>query len=195
MIFHYAKCQTPIDAAEASELIPPLETQSQLNEWEQENIIHGREWAFSKRVIKQLDLLSESCLLKIHEKMFGETWKWAGHFRKTEKNIGVPSYRIVADLKNLLDDARYWLERKTFEPDELAVRFHYRVVQIHLFPNGNGRHARLVADLLAVQLGRPIFSWGSADLTQVGDARQRYLNALQSADHGDYGPLVEFSRS
>ncbi len=194
MIFHYAKGQTPIDAAEAAELIPPLETQSQLNAWEQENIIHGREWAFSKRVFKKLDLLSESCLREIHKKMFGETWKWAGHFRKTEKNIGVPSYRISMDLKNLLDDAHYWVEHRTFEPDELAVRFHFRLVQVHLFPNGNGRHARLVADLLAVRFDRPIFSWGSADLTQVGDARERYLKALSAADHGDYVPLLEFSR-
>jgi Fic-DOC domain mobile mystery protein B len=187
--------QTPIDAAEAAELIPPLETQFQLNAWEQENIIHGREWAFSKRVLKRLDLLSESSLLELHKKMFGETWKWAGYFRKTEKNICVPFYRMPVDLRNLLDDARYWRQNDTFEPDEFAVRFHFRLVQIHLFPNGNGRHARLVADLLAEQLGRPIFSWGSADLTQGGDARQRYLEALSSADRGDYGPLLEFSRS
>jgi len=187
--------QTPIDAAEAAELIPPLETQSQLNAWEQENIIHGREWAFSKRVLKRLDLLSESSLLELHKKMFGETWKWAGCFRKTEKNIGVPFYRMPVDLRSLLDDARYWRQNDTFEPDEFAVHFHFRLVQIHLFPNGNGRHARLVADLLAEQLGRPIFSWGSADLTQGGDARQRYLEALSSADRGDYGPLLEFSRS
>jgi Fic-DOC domain mobile mystery protein B len=195
MIFEYARGQTPIDAAEAAELIPPLETQSQLNAWEQENIIHGREWAFSKRVLKQLDLLSESCLRELHKRMFGKTWKWAGCFRKTEKNIGAPTYRIHVDLRNLLDDARYWQEHGTFEPDEFAVRFHFRLVQIHLFPNGNGRHARLVADLLAVQLGRPIFSWGNDDLTQTGDARQRYLNALSSADRGDYSPLMEFSRA
>jgi len=195
MIFQYARGQTPIDAAEAAELIPPLDTQSQLNAWEQENIIHGREWAFSKRVLKRLNLLSESCLLELHKRMFGETWKWAGRFRKSEKNIGVPSYRIPIDLKNLLDDARYWRQHEVFEPDELAVRFHFRLVQIHLFPNGNGRHARLVADLLAEQLGHPIFSWGSADLTTAGDARRRYLDALSAADEGDYGPLLEFSRS
>jgi len=127
--------------------------------------------------------------------MFDETWKWAGLYRLTEKNIGVPVHEIRERLMQLFGDVRYWIENKTYSPDETAVRFHHRLVSIHAFPNGNGRHARLIADVLVMKLGNPAFTWGSANLVEEGAARTRYLEAIRAADDGEIQPLLQFARS
>ena len=139
--------------------------------------------------------LDERFVLQLHKRMFGNVWNWAGKFRLTERNIGINPYQIGPELRSLFHDARYWLEHDTFPPDELVARFHHRLVLIHPFPNGNGRHGRLAADLLARQLGRPPFSWGAGDLIGTGEIRKRYVAALRSADSHDLGPLLDFIRS
>jgi Fic-DOC domain mobile mystery protein B len=126
--------------------------------------------------------------------MFDETWAWAGTFRKTGKNIGVPAYEIATRLHDLLNDVNHWLEHATYPLDEIAARFHHRLVAIHPFPNGNGRHGRLMADLLLRNRGAEPFTWGR-DLQAPSKAREVYLKALQSADSGDIGPLIQFARS
>lgn len=131
----------------------------------------------------------------LHTRMFGEVWQWAGTFRTTERNIGIQAYRIGTELANLLSDIRYWIAQKTFPPDEIAIRFHHRLVAIHPFPNGNGRHARLAADLVIERLGGKPFNWGSGSLADVGELRARYVSALRTADNHDIGPLLEFARS
>jgi len=195
MTFENTSGQTPIAASELDGLIPAISTQAELNDWEETNIIEARQWAFESRASLRLDPLTSGYLKELHQRMFHHTWKWAGKFRLTEKNIGVPFYRIPVELQNLLDDARSWIEHNTFSVDEIAVRFHYRLVSIHLFPNGNGRHARLVADVLATRNGRPPFSWGNTDLAEAGAARTQYLAALAASDRGDYEPLIAFARS
>jgi Fic-DOC domain mobile mystery protein B len=187
--------QTPIDAAEAEALIPPLTTQAELNEWEEQNIIGGRHWALSKRVLNKAEPLSEEFLFALHRRMFDGTWKWAGEIRTRDKNIGVPFYKIRACLRELLDDARYWRDNGTYSFDEFAMRFHHRLVQIHLFPNGNGRHARLAVDVIARKSGQPDFTWGSVNLAKPGEARAAYLTAIHAADDGDYQALIKFGRS
>lgn len=118
-----------------------------------------------------------------------------GAYRKSQKNIGVAYYRIPTELRTLLDDCRYWLEHDTYPPDEIAARFHHRLVSIHCYPNGNGRHARLATDLLLTSLERDRFSWGSANLIDAGATRATYVAALRAADNHDYGPLLAFVKS
>ena len=188
----YAPGATPLDADELASLIPGhITTQGELNEWEQLNIVQGDTWARKQRK----EILDEGFLRRLHQQMFGETWRWAGTFRKSDKNIGVDWLRIGVEVKNLLDDVRYQIENNSLPPDEIAVRFHHRLVAIHPFPNGNGRHARLMADLLAERLGRPRFTWGSASLVDANETRQRYIAALQAADARDIAPLLAFARS
>jgi Fic-DOC domain mobile mystery protein B len=127
--------------------------------------------------------------------MLGDVWRWAGKFRASERNLGITFYEIPVAVRQLLDDTKAWIQYKTYPPDEIAVRFHHRLVQIHAFPNGNGRHARLMADLLVMGLGSERFSWGSANLKDAGAVRQRYIAALQSADNHDISPLLAFARS
>ena len=127
--------------------------------------------------------------------MFGETWSWAGTFRKTDKNIGVDWHHIGVRLRDLLNDVRYQTERAIYPPDEIATRFHHRLVDIHPFPNGNGRHARMMADLLVQKMGQPCFTWGSKSLTETTETRDRYITVLRAADHGEYQPLLAFVRS
>ena len=193
----YPPGATPLDADELASLIPGhITTQGELNEWEQLNIVQGEAWARKQRK----EILNEAFVRQLHKQMFGETWQWAGNFRKSDKNNGVDWLNVGVELKNQLDDVSYQVEHATYSPDEIAVRFHHRLVVIHPFPNGNGRHARMVADLLAARLGQPRFTWGSRSLTDASlisatDTRHRYIAALQAADARDYAPLLAFARS
>jgi len=158
----YPPGATPLDADELASLIPGhITTQGELNEWEQLNIAQGENRARKHRK----EILNEAFLRQLHKQMFGETWKWAGEFRKTDKNIGVDWHKTGVELKKLLDDVHFQIEHASYPPDEIAVRFHHRLVAIHPFPNGNGRHARLMADLLVERLGQPRFTWGQRSLT------------------------------
>ena len=189
---NYPPGATPLDADELACLIPKhITTQGELNEWEQLNILQGEAWARKHRK----DILDEAFVRQLHEKMFGETWSWAGTFRKTDKNIGVDSHHIGVRLCDLLNDVRYQIDHATYPPDEIATRFHHRLVAIHPFPNGNGRHARMMADLLVQKLGQPGFTWGSKSLTEATEIRDRYITVLRAADHGEYQPLLAFVRS
>jgi Fic-DOC domain mobile mystery protein B len=184
---------TPLTADELQGLIPSLTTQRELNEVEFANILSGRRWALSPQRFAKSDVLNVTYLLELHRHMFDATWRWAGKVRTTEKTIGVPPHRILSDLGALLGDAAYWMKNATHPPDELALRFHHRLVSIHPFSNGNGRHSRLATDLLALKLGRPIFPWGGTSPNDEA-RRKEYLAALRSADGQDYAPLMAFAR-
>jgi Fic-DOC domain mobile mystery protein B len=174
------------------ELIPAhIAYRRELNEAEQENIARAQDWALNRR----RDPLSEKFVKDLHRRMFGDVWRWAGRLRMSERNLGIVFHEIPVALRQLLDDTRAWIEYRTYPPDEIAVRFHHRLVLIHSFPNGNGRHARLMADLLVMRLGGERFSWGSANLQDAGTVRQRYIAALRAADDQDIGPLLAFARS
>ena len=183
---------TELTEEEREGLIPSYVTlRGELNEAEQANILRAEEWVFGRK----RDVLAEQFLNNLHRRMYGNVWRWAGQYRTSGKNIGVDAYRIPTDLRQLLDDCRYWIENNTYEPDEIAARFHHRLVAIHPYPNGNGRHARLAADLLLKSMGRERFSWGSTNLVDAGKMRERYIATLQAADKHDIGPLLEFVRS
>ena len=183
---------TPLTPEEMRDLIPAhIAYRRELNEAEQENIVRAQEWALSRR----RDPLSEKFVKDLHRRMLGGVWRWAGKFRTSERNIGIDYWQIPVALRQLLDDAKAWIEYNAYPPDEIAVRFHHRLVQIHPFPNGNGRHARLMADLLAMQLGRERFSWGRGSLRTAGAARARYVEALRAANDHDIGLLLAFARA
>lgn len=194
MIFDEPDGATPLDPDEAEGLrLTHITTRGELNRWEQDNIATGEAWAFSRR---HREILDEGFMRRLHERMFGEIWRWAGEYRRSGKNIGVDRLQIPIELRKLCDDVRAWLEFDSYPADEIAARFHHRLVSIHPFANGNGRHARTMTDLLLMQrLKRPRFSWGRENLTSSGGVRQRYISALRTADRGEYGALLEFVRS
>ncbi len=185
---------TPLSDDEKQGLIPSITTQRELNEFEFANIMSARDWALSRRRLAKAEVLNVSYLLELHRRMFNATWRWAGHFRTTEKTLGVEPHRIAADVAGLLGDTRYWIENHVHSADEIALRFHHRLVAIHPFPNGNGRHARLAADILALKQGQPIFPWG-AGTADPAVVRKEYLDALRQADNQDYRALFLFARS
>jgi Fic-DOC domain mobile mystery protein B len=187
---------TPLESAERDGLLQSwITNRSDLNEAEQENIVKGASWARRRRGLKPADLLNDEFARTLHKQMFGDVWKWAGTYRQTERSIGIDAYRIPTEMAALLDDARYWVDHKTYPADELAARLHHRLTAIHPFPNGNGRHARLMADLLIERLGGEPFSWGGGSLADVGALRAKYVAALKAADGHDIGPLLAFARS
>lgn len=184
---------TPLDPDESAGLLPGhIATREQLDEWEAENILEGQRWAAG--AARRSDILDDIFLRELHRRMFGRTWKWAGAYRSTDKNIGVAPARIAEEVRQLLENTRAQLAGKVAPIDEIAARFHHRLVWIHPFPNGNGRHARLLTDLLLAANGAEPFTWGRGDLEHAGEARERYLAALRAADARDFAPLLAFVR-
>lgn len=190
----YPRGATPIDPEELEGLrLSHVTTREELNRWEHENISEAMRWLERRR--QKAEILNEEFVRALHKRMLGKVWRWAGQFRRTNKNIGVHWAQIPLELKPLLDDTKYWIEHETYSPDEIAARFHHRMVLIHPFPNGNGRHARLIADVLLVDvLRREPFTWGKTDLNTAGNVRDAYIAALRAADNHDYNPLLDFVR-
>ena len=187
--------QTPIDQDEKDALlIKNIATRRELDEFEQLGVEKAIEWTMKTKPDTGT-VLTEGFIQELHKRMFDDVWKWAGQFRTSNKNLGVEKDRIRIELKKLMDDCRYWIEKKVFAEDEIAVRFSHRIVTIHPFANGNGRHSRLIADVLVRHgFGRPYFSWGSLNLTAKGEARSEYLKALREADEDNYASLIDFAR-
>ena len=187
------EANTPITEEEREDLIPSYITvREELNEAEQINIAQANRWLARTR---GFDILNDDGIRALHKRMFGDVWKWAGAYRKTPRNISIAAYRIPTEVRQLVDDARYWVENKTYPPDEIAVRFSHRLVSIHPFANGNGRLSRLAADLIAIQLEEPRFTWGRANLVDPGETRKAYVQARQAADAGEIAPLLGFARA
>ncbi len=184
--------QTPMNIEQLIGLkIPMIHTHAQINAYEQANINEALRWLMHKRTLPSL--MSKEFVCHLHKRMFGHVWRWAGTFRKVETNIGVARYLIPAELNVLLADLQYWIQCKTYSAVEIAIRFKFRLVSIHCFPNGNGRHARLMADLLMqYTFGLARFSWGAHS---TGDVRKIYMLAIQQAEAGDYEPLIYFAQN
>lgn len=183
---------TPLDPDELSGLkFKHLSTRGELDQLEQAGITDGLKWLAKQKNPK---VLSEVFALELHKRLFGRVWKWAGTFRRTEKNIGVDPVQVAIQLRQLLDDARYWVEHETYTPKELAARFHHKLVFIHPFPSGNGRHARIMADaVLTKLLNQPAIDWaGGCRLEAMNARRNEYIAALRAADRQDFSELLAF---
>lgn len=188
-IFETDDNSTPLTEEEKLQLKTKwVTTRAELNELETNGIAEAEIWLLKNKK----DILNENFIKTLHKKMFGKIWQWAGMFRTTERNIGVAPYQIQPYLRILFDDVKFWLENKTYSNKEIAIRFHHRLVQIHPFPNGNGRISRLMADLLMKQLEDKNLIWGSGNLTEISELRKIYISALQEADSGNYQSLLDF---
>ena len=183
---------TPLTGEEREQLIPSyITTRAELNEAEHIGIAQASRWLFARK----RDIASDALLQELHYRMFSEVWRWAGQYRMSARNIVVDAYKISIEMRQLADDVRYQVAHKSYPADEIAIRFSHRLVWIHAFANGNGRHSRLVADYLAMQLGQPRFSWGRSSLVDAGTNRNNYVAALRLADQNDISALIGFARS
>ena len=193
--FKYVDSQTPLSEEEKEGLlIKTITTRGELDELEQLNIEKAVEWTLNNKFVKE-KILSKEFIKSVHKKMFGDVWKWAGTFRKSEKNIGVDWIKIGVELRNLLDDTKYWIENDTYPPDEISIRFKHRLVNIHCFPNGNGRHSRIMADIIIESVfGKEVFTWDNSNLVKPDNARKEYIDSIKKADRGIIDPLLEFAR-
>jgi len=194
MSIKYSEGATPLEPDEIKGLLlTHITKRAELDRWEMDNINQAYQWTDQ---LKNSNILNEDFIRLLHKKMFGNVWKWAGQFRKSEKNIGIPWVEIPVELKLLCDDVNAWLEFDTYAADKFAARFHHRIVYIHPFANGNGRHARLMADLILEKIfNKHPFTWGRASLTKQGESRKLYIEALKAADDFDYSLLMKFVRS
>lgn len=190
-IAEYPDGATPLDPNELGGLkFKHITTREELDELEQANIESGLQWLTRHKG----DVLRDDFAITLHKRLFGDVWDWAGTFRKSGKNIGIDPHHIRVELRTLMDDVRYWAEQGTYHPIESAVRLHHRLVFIHPFPNGNGRHARIMADtvLRRVFSAAPLDWAGGHDLQRMNDRRVAYIAALKAADGGDIAPLMTF---
>ena len=189
-MFDHPEGATPISEEDREALkIMTISTREELNRWEQENINKAYDWIQKKRT---LNVLEEVQLRELHRQMFGMVWGWAGQFRTSTMNIGVEWPQISVTLRHFLGNVEYWTSNQIYTKPEIAVRYHHGLVQIHLFPNGNGRHARLACDILMEkQFELEPFDWGG-NLNVTSDVRNRYISALQSADKGNYSELYKY---
>jgi Fic-DOC domain mobile mystery protein B len=195
-LFQVNEHETPLTEEEKLDLIPSLSTRAELNEAERTTILEARVWAMRRRTLKREDLVTDAFGRELHRRMFGRVWRWAGSYRKTERNLGWEVHRLTEGVHHAFADARTWLQYETYPLDEVAVRLHHQLVRVHPWPNGNGRHARLVADVLVASRGGQDLTWGAGgDIVTPGDARRRYIAAILAADAGDFGPLLSFARS
>lgn len=192
----YKDGQTPLTEEEKEGLlIKSITTHGELDEFEQLNIEKAIEWTITKKFKKEY-ILSEEFVKELHYKMFNDVWAWAGKFRLSEKNLGVKFYIMGTELKSLNGDCLFWTEHKTFSEDEIAIRYKHKIVNIHCFPNGNGRHSRLIADVIISQIfNRNIFTWSAGNLVNKGEQRTKYLYAIREADKQNIKPLIDFARS
>jgi Fic-DOC domain mobile mystery protein B len=193
---NYAYGQTPLGEDEKEGLkISSINTQGELDEFEQFNIEKALEWSIRTN-FKPERILTEKFILDLHKKMFGEVWKWAGKFRRSDKNLGVEWTKIGVELRKLIDDANFWIQDGQMSAEEIAIRFKHRIVSIHCFPNGNGRHSRLMADIIMETIfDKEAFSWHQSNMVNSDNSRKEYIRALRQADRGDIRPLIEFATS
>lgn len=193
MSIEYPDGATILDPDELAGLkFKHITTRGELDHLEQANIQQGMSWLQRH---KGTDILNEAFIRELHKRLFGDVWNWAGSFRSTEKNIGIDPIQIGVQLRLLLDDVQFWIEHETYEPLEIAIRFHHRLVYIHLFANGNGRHARIMANaILRKLLNQPPIDWsGGYNLQQMNQRREQYIQALRAADGGEIQPLIDFA--
>lgn len=194
--WQYHNGQTPLDEDEKAELlVPGVTTRGELDEHEQLNIERAVAWSINLNITADR-IFTEKFIRSLHKRMLGNVWGWAGHFRTTEKNIGVDKHLIGIELRKLLDDSLFWIDNETFRPDEIAIRFKHRLVNIHCFPNGNGRHSRLMADIIIASVfSLDTFSWQSSNMVKADDTRKAYIDAIREADAGHIKPLMDFARN
>lgn len=192
----YEEGQTPLSEEEKEGLlIKGITTHEELDEHEQLNIEKAIAWTIQRKFTSD-KILTAQFVKNLHKKMFSDVWAWAGVFRKSEKNIGIEWIKIGIELKYLLDDTKYWIENKTYSPAEIAIRFKHKLVSIHCFPNGNGRHSRIMADIIIESVfGQDVFSWHYSDMVKADETRKKYILAMRAGDKGNINPLLEFAQN
>ncbi len=180
--------ETPIDISDLK--VKGISNRAQLSVVEAENIRKVIVKYLSKRPTRKMAPFDLSWFKRLHKQMFGDVWRWAGRIRREDLNIGVRWSLIETSLQELADDLAYW-ERDGTNVLERATRLHYRAVFIHPFQNGNGRWARMLANILLKRNDGSVTEWPDPELGDAASSiRGEYLTALQAADHGEIEPLM-----
>jgi Fic-DOC domain mobile mystery protein B len=192
----YNEGQTPLNEEEMEGLlIKTITTHGELDEFEQMNIEKAIEWTLTKK-FKMKGIISEDFVKELHKRMFGDVWEWAGRFRMSEKNLGIKYHLIGTSLKQLNDDCMFWINNGTYGEEEIAIRYKHQIVNIHCFANGNGRHSRLMADVIIHHVfKKDVFTWSGSNLVKTGEERTSYLKAIREADKANIQPLINFAKS
>lgn len=140
-------------------------------------------------------MLTSRFMRTLHKKMFDETWDHAGRYRRARSSRGTAAWTVSTRVEDVIAKTRGWIQQSAYPPDEIAIRFHHRMSEVHPFERGNGRVTRLMTDALTVELGQAPFSWGARTVLPAAELRDRYLAGLRVADNDNIGVLLAFARS
>lgn len=185
--------QTPLGPDDLAGLIPKLTTVGELNQFEAANIAEAMAW-LEFRDFSVSDVLNATFLHQLHRRMLGKTWKWAGEQRIRELNYGVDPSEVNPQLAQLIDNVKFWDESKTFPVKEIAARLHHGLTWVHFYRNGNGRHARLVAEIYLTAKQATPFSWRGSSLVADDEKRREYIASLREADQkSTFERLLKFA--
>jgi len=143
--------------------------------------------------------LTASLLCQMHRGWLGDIYEWAGRYRTVElAKAGFqwpPAFRVPANMESFekatLGRCTPCLPGPLVEVAGRVARVHADLLLIYPFRDGNGRLARWVADLMALQAGLP-----APDYAFIGRgakaSRAAYLDAVRSGYLADYDPLEVF---
>ena len=182
--------QTPID--DISGLKLNITTQEELNRAEYENYKKAYQEYRLKKITPNLAPFTFSWLCQVHFEMLGDVWEWAGEIRRSEKTIGFPCHKIGSSIHQLLDELQQW-EKEKIPITEITVRLHFHLVTIHPFENGNGRWARLAANIYLRKNGVGFINW-PAQMDEIKTFRPKYIEALKRAEKGNLDPLRDLHK-
>jgi Fic-DOC domain mobile mystery protein B len=187
------KDDTPFDGSGLK--IKSIKTRRQLNEAEFESILRVTKKYLMSKPSQKLAPFTFGWLLELHREILGSIWSWAGEIRTTQKNIGVSANIVTAELGVIAIES----EKRHSETGDLviatAAEFHHRAVWVHPFEDGNGRWARLLANIWLMQHDQPVIIWPASDLRDTeSPIRGEYIAAMKHADLRNYGPLIDLHK-
>jgi fido (protein-threonine AMPylation protein) len=185
--------ETPIDP---SGLRSPykkwVKTRRQLAQPEAENIRKATLKYLTGKLTCRKAPFDVAWMLRLHHEMLGDVWQWAGQTRRTGCQFGVDWQQIEMQLYGTVEDLEIWQE--SMDLLEQSTNLHFRGVWIHPFQDGNGRWARLLANIWLRLNGEPIVEWPAEVSGIESRIRQEYLDCIRHAIDGEMGPLIKMHK-
>jgi len=169
----------------------------EMQQAESDALLAVQEWAVSHFDAQHRFTVED--IRGLHRQWLGDIYDWAGEYRNTNISKGGFMFAAAVQVPRLMA-AFEKAELSQYTPCEgmdetRLVRAmactHAELVLIHPFREGNGRCARLLVWLMALQAGLPPLDFSPL----AGRGRKMYFAAIQTALDGNYQPMEAcFSR-
>ena len=136
---------------------------------------------------------TETDIRNLHKLWLGRIYPWAGQYRTVDISRDGHRFAVPRLVPGLMaefsgDVLKRGTPCKGMKDSGLVAALaevHVEFILIHPFREGNGRVARLLADLMARQTGWPWLSYQSIQ----GKGYPRYLGAIKAGLDRNYEPM------